>query len=268
MECCLHRTTHGFEGLAEYRHEVTEAFFFRHLENSGPKMIVDYGCAFGHFTYRIWQYNPEAKVIGVDYQDEVVERAHKTFPEVTFQKGSLPQVEFEDETLDAVFVVEMLYILSQKEQKDALVNIRKALRPGGMLYFSANIRNPVRYYSDAAAKALIGNYFEIMDVGYVYNKIGTIPHKLFGALVFMTDFSARPETEISRKAKVRRALFSWTRIPLLGLLFRTIFALTHRASVAVSGSVKLFRYFGLLTQKIMPKSGGTNILIVAKKPIF
>jgi ubiquinone/menaquinone biosynthesis C-methylase UbiE len=136
------RTTYGTEGLAKYRHEVTEAFFFRHLENSGPKMIVDYGCAFGHFTNKIRKYNPEAEVVGVDYQDELVELASETFPEIVFKKGALPRVDFEDETLDGVFVVEMLYILGKEEQKEALANIRKALRPEGNALFLSEHPKP------------------------------------------------------------------------------------------------------------------------------
>jgi SAM-dependent methyltransferase len=266
MDCCLHRTTYGTEGLAKYRHEVTEALFFEHLENSGPRIIVDFGSALGHFTQRIWKYNPQAKVVGVDYQVELVELASKTFPEISFKKGALPQVDFEDDSLDAVFIVEMLYILRQEEQKEALVNIRKALRPGGMLYFSANIRNPLRYYSDTSAKILVGNYFEIVDVKYVYNKIGTVPHKFLGALVSMTDLSGNLDTPIGRRAKVRWALSRLTEIPVLGHLLRAIFALMHSASVSLSGSVNLFRCCGLLTQTFMPKSGATNILIVARKP--
>ena len=259
------RTTYGTEGLARYRHEVTETFFFEHLENSGPRIIVDFGCALGHFTNKIRKYNPEAEVVGVDYQVELVELTSKTFPEINFKKGALPRVDFEDETLDGVFVVEMLYILGKEEQKEALANIRKALGPEGMLYFSANIRNPVRYYSDTSAKALIGNYFEIIDVGYVYNKIGTIPHKFLCSLVFMTDLSGNLDTPIGRKGKVRRALSRLTGIPVLGDLFRDISALMHSASVSLSGSIKLFRCFGFLTQTFMPKSGATNILIGAKK---
>jgi SAM-dependent methyltransferase len=241
---------------------------FKHLENYGPGIIVDYGCAFGHFTERIRKYNPETTVVGVDYQEEVIDVASRTFPELTFKKGALPEVTFGEETVDAVFLLEVLYILSEQEQKESLENIQRMLKPGGKVYFSANIRNSAQYYSGASAQALIGTYFELIEVGYVYNKMGTLPHKLLGAVASLTDLSANPVTEVGRKAMVRRAIFRGTRIPVVGLLFRVVFALTHRASISIFGSVKLFRYFGLLTQTFLPQSGGTNILIAAKKSIF
>ena len=94
---------------------------------SGEK-IIDFGCGTGDLAAKIASYG--AHVVGVDISPEMVERARKKYPELTFQcaDGMNWRSEF---PYDAVFSNAALHWM--KDPEAAIKSMISNLRPGGRM---------------------------------------------------------------------------------------------------------------------------------------
>ena len=96
--------------------------------------ILDVGCGPGTITCGLAKYAPQGKVLGVDYSEEVVEKARKEARErgvenVSFQAGSAHELPFEDESFDVVHCHAVLVHLP--DALSALKEMRRVCKAGG-----------------------------------------------------------------------------------------------------------------------------------------
>lgn len=101
--------------------------------------VVDVGCGLG-YALRCYALARQIKAVGIDYSANMVEGARRrlaeTHPELEleFREASVLALPFADETFDVVTSHRCLMALLDWElQQNALLEIRRVLKPGGVL---------------------------------------------------------------------------------------------------------------------------------------
>jgi ubiquinone/menaquinone biosynthesis C-methylase UbiE len=94
--------------------------------------ILDLGCGNG----RLLKVFKEQKIdyFGLDASEKLIKIARKEYPKSKFKVGDILSLPFPDNFFDKVFVIRTLHhVPSQKLRLQALKEIRRVLKPGGIL---------------------------------------------------------------------------------------------------------------------------------------
>jgi len=130
---------HGHDGTVLKSHlwrtvENSAAFFVPHIT---PAMkILDVGCGPGNITTGLAALVPQGSVVGMDIVEDVLAQARdyansKGQTNVTFVAGSVFNLDFEDNTFDAVYAHHVLQHLH--DPVAALKEMRRVVKPGGVI---------------------------------------------------------------------------------------------------------------------------------------
>lgn len=112
--------------------------------------IVDVGCGYGR-VLKILYDEGYKDLTGYDFSPLMIERGRRECPYARFEtmeEGKIPQ---EDESADAVILFAVLTcIVSDEKQEELIREIRRILKPGGILYvndylLASDERNLKRY---------------------------------------------------------------------------------------------------------------------------
>lgn len=60
------------------------------LDSISPNRILDLGCGPGNSTKKLAERFGEAEILGIDYSEDMLEKARATYPELKFEKSSVP----------------------------------------------------------------------------------------------------------------------------------------------------------------------------------
>lgn len=60
------------------------------LVDTSPKRILDIGCGPGNSTGRLAAKFPNAEILGVDFSEDMLNKAKRTYPELNFKQAFLP----------------------------------------------------------------------------------------------------------------------------------------------------------------------------------
>lgn len=96
---------------------------------------VDFGCGTGTFAIALAAQRPDAEVIGVDGDPEILARARAKdgADAVEWEEGLAQEVPLADESADVVTMSLMLHHLLPDDKRAALAEARRLLKPGGRL---------------------------------------------------------------------------------------------------------------------------------------
>ena len=113
------------------------------------KDILDVACGEGYGSS--FMADVARSVVGVDISDEAVQHASSTYTKANlmFRQGSATALDFNDASFDVVVSFETIEHLA--EQAQMLAEIRRVLRPDGLLVISSPNR-PI--YSEESAGSL------------------------------------------------------------------------------------------------------------------
>ena len=97
--------------------------------------ILDAGCGSGVFTFELAKRHPEARVLGIELEQDLVDRANEIarragLTNCRFEQGDVTKLDFED-TFDLVLSVDNFEHV--EDDVGAMRALRSALRPGGRL---------------------------------------------------------------------------------------------------------------------------------------
>lgn len=140
-----------------------------------PKPIssaIDVGCATGDFTNLISKRMPSLNLLlGSDFVESAVERAHQRFPNINFIKESIFSLGDRYESqFDLAACLEVLYYLEGDQRLRALRSVRKLLRDGGYAVFSSFI-SEAPYFTPDQLLDLIGSEFQVIASQVLHLKI-------------------------------------------------------------------------------------------------
>ena len=110
--------------------------------------ILDLGCGHGLFSALMATRAPERSILGVDPSPDKVAAAvllSKKLPNVRFLQGTIDDVPPEE--LDAITIVDVLYLLPVEEKLRILTRCRQLLvKPSGRLVLKTNDTHPAWKY--------------------------------------------------------------------------------------------------------------------------
>lgn len=152
---------HVANGYQRYRHRQLLAVLEAHADEIAREAMLDLGCAAGDLTALVGERLGFRTRVGVDFVAAVLDVGRRRFPGIDFRRGSLPQVGFTDESFDLVIASEVLYYLTEPARMQAMAEIRRVLRKGGLLLFTAALGPS--YFSPESARALVGSQLDIVD---------------------------------------------------------------------------------------------------------
>ncbi len=122
--------------------------------------ILDYGCGYGRTLVELSRLG-YVKAVGVDFAPAMIARGRQQFPSLDLRVIHRLPLPEPDGAFDAVFLMAVLTCIPSDADQDALlVELRRLLRPGGMLTISdmplqTDERNLRRYES---AVSTFGTY--------------------------------------------------------------------------------------------------------------
>ncbi len=117
----------------------------RHVPARGR--ILELGCGHGLFSALMAVSSPERSIIGVDPSPVKIAMAARLagkLPNVEFKQGTIDG--FREGELDAVAIVDVLYLLPPPEKERVLQRVRDLLAPGGRLVLKTNDTHPIWKY--------------------------------------------------------------------------------------------------------------------------
>lgn len=123
--------------------------FSKYVKESA--MILDYGCGYGRTLFELKAHG-YTHLYGVDFSEAMISRArqgeHHDVAFAVIGSGRLP---FADRSMDAVLLFAVLTCVWQDREQDAiLTEIKRVMKPGGILYINdfllnTDARNVQRY---------------------------------------------------------------------------------------------------------------------------
>lgn len=102
----------------------------KRIRDLGAGRIVDLACGTGNLCGEL---SEEIKVIGIDRDEEMLERARNKFPMGEFKRGNILDSCIEKESVDVVATSFVLHALTDQEQEIALENMLGYLKSEGKM---------------------------------------------------------------------------------------------------------------------------------------
>jgi SAM-dependent methyltransferase len=134
---------------------------------SKESRILDIGCGYGRTLAELHQTGFQ-NLTGVDFSQGMIDRGHEEFPFLELEKTNGKDFSFPDDSFDAVILLSVLTCLAADEsQRRLLSEIRRLLKPNGILYISDFLlnqdrRNVERYEKHQAQYGTFG-VFELPE---------------------------------------------------------------------------------------------------------
>ncbi len=112
---------------------------------------LDVGCGAGNMAKAIKRERSDLRVFGVDVSQAAIETARREPQEVEFRVTAAERLPFEDSSLDAVTMFDVLEHVEDPEM--ALVEVRRVLKPGGLFHLVLPLeRQPKTIYAFMTAR--------------------------------------------------------------------------------------------------------------------
>ncbi len=133
---------------ATYETACSQGYFFDRVqrrvlkvakEKSSPEVILDVGCGTGRLLRKAKQQWPNARLVGVDAADKMVQRATQLFPEAEFHVAMAEALPLPDASVDLAFST--LSFHHWTNQAKGISEIARVLRSQGM-FLLADITIP------------------------------------------------------------------------------------------------------------------------------
>jgi 2-polyprenyl-3-methyl-5-hydroxy-6-metoxy-1,4-benzoquinol methylase len=116
--------------------ETHRAYLQKFLERISPGgIILSAACGAGRFDGRLLEAGH--RVVGIDQSAGVLKLAKEHFPEVEYKKMALHEMDFR-EMFDGVICMDAMEHICPEDYPGILRGFQKALKPGGVLYFTAD----------------------------------------------------------------------------------------------------------------------------------
>ncbi len=112
------------------------------VRRSNARTVLDVACGDGAGTHAIFEGSPEAEVIGVDLDHDLVAAAERfAAPKLRFERGDARKLRFPDSSFDAIVSCHTIEHLTEGDQKIFLAELRRLLRPQGLLVIATPDRD-------------------------------------------------------------------------------------------------------------------------------
>jgi ubiquinone/menaquinone biosynthesis C-methylase UbiE len=155
------RIANAYDSIAK---EYAEQFYCEHekkpldlkmlyrfsQEVAGRQPIWDFGCGPGQTTKYLKDLGIE--ISGLDLSEKLIEQARLYYPGITFEKGNLLDLEFDDNSIGGVVAFYAIVHFSQEQIEKAFHEIFRVLQPGGVFLLTCHIGEGVIHLNEFLGK--------------------------------------------------------------------------------------------------------------------
>ncbi len=129
--------------------------------------ILDVGCGYGRILNELSE-SGFVDLTGIDSAEKMIKRGLREYPNLNLIVNPDGAIPFEENTFDAVILFGVLTCVPDNEaQKELLANIKRVLKPGGIIYINDFLLNSGLkrwlFYKKAQKKTGIYGAFETYD---------------------------------------------------------------------------------------------------------
>ncbi len=132
----------------EFTTPMQSAVFCRYVNRDAT--ILDVGCGYGRVLNELHGLG-FSHLRGIDFSEQLIRRGKRQFPFLDLQVQEAETIDAPDGSVDAVLLCAVLTCIVSSQAQEALIReIRRVLRPGGLLYvndflLNSDARNRERY---------------------------------------------------------------------------------------------------------------------------
>jgi SAM-dependent methyltransferase len=116
----------------------------REVRELGP--ICDMGCGPGQIARYL--HHQGVKTLGVDLSAKMVEEARRLNPEIHFHQGDMLSLPDEDNSWGGIAAFYCIIHIPREQIVDALREMKRVLKPGGVLLVTFHIGQEVRHFDE------------------------------------------------------------------------------------------------------------------------
>ncbi len=103
--------------------------------------VLDYGCGYGRTVAELAEAG-YADVTGIDFSESLINRGKAEHPALDLRAYAGGPLPFEDGSFDAALLLAVLTCIPEtKHQAETLLELKRVLKPGGMLYINDFLLN-------------------------------------------------------------------------------------------------------------------------------
>lgn len=125
--------------------------------------VLDVGCGYGRTLAELHGLSYQ-KLIGIDFSEAMIQRGRRQFPFLDLRIMENSRIDLSGQSIDAVILFAVLTCIPENEkQKSLLKEIKRVLKPGGILYVNDFLlnhdeRNQKRYHEYEARYGVYGTF--------------------------------------------------------------------------------------------------------------
>lgn len=121
------------------------------LSLDGGESLLDVGTGYGDFPARLRAANHNGRLVGLDQQAGMIDHARRRHADITFIRGDVEQLPFDDASFDVITSRHMLYHVPDIGR--ALREMHRVLRVGGRFLAVTNTRDTMAAFWSVIADA-------------------------------------------------------------------------------------------------------------------
>ena len=184
-------------------HKIILELLSRFLPKKRKLKILDAGCGTGLLAKKMSVFGD---ITGLDFSGEAIKFAKKRGVKV--KKGSVTTLPFKGSTFDAVVSIDVLYHSSIKDDKKALAEFRRVLKPGGILILrlpankwlhlkhDTHVHTRERYTKKEITERLVSCKFNMVSSSYV--NAALLPLALLKQVIEFYEKTSRPSSGVEK----------------------------------------------------------------------
>ncbi len=124
--------------------------FCRHVTQES--LILDVGCGYGRTLQELYTLGYR-NLIGMDFAEGMIRRGQALYPYLDLRVKTKAAIDLPDDSVDAVILFAVLTCIHENDEQQALITeIRRVLKPGGILYINDFLLNEDQRNRDRYAK--------------------------------------------------------------------------------------------------------------------
>lgn len=171
-----------------------------------PHSILDIGCGPGNSTNQLAGYFPGADILGIDSSDNMLERAERTYPELSFRKCTVPDGLDTLGSYDLIFSNACLHWIPDHER--LLPGLMNKLAPGGMLAVQMPLTQEAAFYHILNGLVSSGRWEKL---GAIHNFHNLTPNATYDVLAKCSSETEMWETVYYHVVPSHSAVIDWYR---------------------------------------------------------
>ena len=126
--------------------------FVELVHAGGNLLVADVGCGPGRITVFLRQGGVDA--FGIDLSPGMIAHAHRAYPKVRFEVGSMLELDLPDSSLGGLLACYSIIHIPWERRPDAFAEFYRVLAPGGILMLAFQVGSEKRHRDEAFGKAI------------------------------------------------------------------------------------------------------------------